>query len=188
MRILRRLNRRDERGITVLEVAIAMALSAIIMTAAYSLMDSGTRSERISQARQDAEVTMRAAINQATQDLRQAISIASTSTATNLDMQTLIDGVQHHIVYQVVGTAPNATLQRTIDGGVAQTLASNIIAPQAFCYQYIDPNCVAPTIASLSSPSDLSSVRIAIQLTPIAFNSGSITLATDVELRNINNS
>jgi len=185
LRLLRRLLRTNDRGVTVLELTIASALTMLILLAVLSSLDSGTRSERISQARQEAEVTMRSAMSQVTRDLRQAVSIASGSTATLLDMQTLIDGVQHHVVYQVVGTSPNATLQRTVDSSAATTLAKNIVAPQAFCYQYIDPSCVASSISALSSPNDLSSVRISIQLTPIVFQSGSITLATDVQLRNI---
>ena len=115
-------------------------------------------------------------------------------------MQTLIsDGsgnvTTHRVVYQVVGTAPNATLQRLLDPtgsapgpytGTAVQLADKIVAPQAFCYQFDDTALPPPGVCNATSPtSTLSAIRVSLSISPVAFAQGSITLATDVQLRNI---
>lgn len=179
---MRKLLRRfvaEDSGINVVELTIAVALLMLIVGAALSMLESGTRAERIGQARNDAQTTLRTAMNQMTKELRQAVSISSSSNQTTLDMQTLIGGVQHHVVYQVVGTPPNAKLQRTMDGGAPGDLASRIVAPRAFCYQFNEPDCLAT-----SPPTDMSAIRISLRITPVVFSSGTVTLATDVQLRN----
>lgn len=177
-RVLSRL--RDDRGFTLIEMMIASALFLLILGVVLSSFDSGTKSERISQARQEALVSLRQAMTQMTKELRQATSVATTSTATHIDMQTLVSGAAHHVVYDVSGAAGSAILTRSLDGAAPVQLASHVVAPQAFCYQYDDPNCLATSPAST-----LSSIHVSLELNPVIFSQGSITLATDVELRNI---
>lgn len=174
---------REDVGTTVIELVIATALLLIIIGAALSMLDTGTKTERISQARNDAQTSLRGAMNQMTKEVRQAVSVAPSSNQTLLDIQTLISGVQHRVVYQVTGSPPNAKLQRAIDGGTPVQLADRIMAPQAFCYQYSDPDCLATT-----PPTGLSSIRISLQISPVVFSSGTVTLATDIQLRNVSNS
>lgn len=174
---------RDDRGFTIIELVIASALFFIILLAVLSTVDTGTKSERISQARQEALVGLRQAMTQITKELRQATSVDADPTKSNasrLDIQTLIGGVQHHVVYDVVGTAPNAVLRRSLDGGAPQQLADRVVAPQAFCYQFDEPTCLAT-----SPTANLSSIRVALEISPVAFSQGAVTLATDVELRNV---
>jgi Tfp pilus assembly protein PilV len=183
--VIRNLRHRliDDRGFTVIELVIASGLFFIILLAVLSTLDTGTKSERISQARQEALVSLRGAMTQMTKELRQAISVdadPSKSNASRVDMQTLLGGVQHHVVYQVVGTAPNAILQRSVDEGPTTQLADRILAPLAFCYQYDEPNCLAT-----SPTADLSSIRVSLEISPVVFSAGAVTLATDIELRNI---
>ncbi len=172
---------REERGVTLVEMVIATGLFMLLVGAVFAALDSGVKTERITQARQDALLDMRQAMTRMTKELRQAVSVDDQSTATKLDIQTLISGVQHHVVYDVVNASPNAILRRTIDGGTPQTLATRVVAPQAFCYQFDDPTCLRVT----PDPETLSSIRISLSLDPVIFSSGSITLATDVELRNL---
>jgi hypothetical protein len=177
--LIRRL-RAEEHAFTLVEAVISSALLLLIIGAALSMLDSGTKSERVSQARNDAQVSLRGAMTQMTRELRQAISVAPSSNQSLLDMQTLIGGVEHHIVYQVVGEPPSAKLQRAVDGGTPTQLADRIVAPQAFCYQYNEPDCLAT-----SPPASLTAIRISLQISPVVFSSGTITLATDVQLRNV---
>ena len=191
---------RDERGFTIVELTIAGALLVVIVGAVLSLLDSGTRAERVSQARHSAELTLRGALTQMTTELRQATAIDPNSTQSVLDMTTLISDStgnvsQHRVVYQIVGTAPNAILQRIVDpagtapgpytGPVVQ-LADKVVAPQAFCYQFDDTATPAPGVCDATSPTaTLASIRISLSISPVAFSQGSVTLATDVQLRNI---
>jgi prepilin-type N-terminal cleavage/methylation domain-containing protein len=198
-RTLRRLGR-DDCGFTLVEMMIVTAVLVVIVGAVLSLLDTATRTERISQARDTAEVTLRGALTQMTKELRTAVSIDSHSTQSVLDMQTLISDStgsvsQHRVVYQVVGMSPNATLQRIIDptgtapgpySGSAVQLADKVVAPQAFCYQFDDTATPAPGVCNASSPaSTLSTVRVSLSVSPVAFSNGSVTLATDVQLRNV---
>ena len=176
----RRLPRlREEHGLSLIEVVIASFLSLVILLAVLATLDSGTKSERISQARQDALVDLRSAMAQMTKEIRQADSVASTSNQSRLDIQTFVGGAVHRVVYDVVGTPPNALLRRSLDGGTPVVLTDRVIAPQPFCYEFDQPNCLSttPTV-------NLSSVRISLELSPVAFGAGSVTLATDVQLRN----
>jgi type II secretory pathway component PulJ len=181
--IVRFLERRErgDRGSTVLEVALASALFMLMVGAVLTALDSGTRSERVSQARQEALLDLRQAMTQMTKEIRQAVSIDPTSTATRLDMHTLVGGTDRRVVYEVSGSAPNAILRRTVYTPTATTfeLANRIVAPQAFCYQF-NETCLATTPGET-----LSSIRVSLALTPVVLSAGSITLATDIELRNL---
>ena len=187
---------RDDRGFTLIEMTIATALLVLLIGAALSMLDSATKSERISQARDSAESALRGALTQLTKELRTATSVNAQSNQSVLDMQVLISDAtgsvtQHRVVYQVTGTAPNATLQRILDPtgsapgpytGSAVMLASKVVAPEAFCYQFDD---TTGTCNSHSPTSTLSAIRVSLSISPVAFAQGSITLATDVQLRNI---
>jgi hypothetical protein len=135
---------------------------------------------------------MRTALQQLTKEARQATYVDPTSDASDLYMKTLIDGVEYWVAYKVVGSPPNATLQRLqcssptssttiscLSGAVSVQLADRIVAPQAFCYQYDDPDCLSTT-----PPSTLSAIHVSLQLTPVAFSQGTVTLSTDVRFRN----
>lgn len=171
---------RAESGISVIELSIASMITLILVAAVLSMLDSGTRHERVGQARYEAQLTLRTSMNQISRELRQALSVDPSSNQTRLDMQTLISGTQRRVVYEVVGTAPNAVLQRSLDGGAPALLAERIVAPQAFCYHFSEPTCMAT-----SPTADLSSVRISLQIAPVVFSQGTVTLATDVQLRNV---
>ena len=197
MRSLRRL-RTNEQGFTVIEGVIASTLTLVLAMAVLSLMDSGAKSERISQARHSAQLTLRGATMQMTKEIRQAVSVAAGSTQTVLDMQTLLydqvtNSVQtHRVVYRVTGSPPDAKLERLEDptgtapgpysGATAVQLADRVVAPQAFCYQY---DGSTNTCTSTSPTATLSSIRISLEITPVAFNAGAVKLATDVKLRNV---
>jgi type II secretory pathway component PulJ len=165
---------RREEGITVIELLVASSIFIILLLPVLSLLDSGTRTERANQVRHDALVDLRGAMTRITKDVRQALSIDPASSKTMLDMTTIVSGSDHRIVYQLTGS----TLTRSIDGGTPGALAENVTSTEVFCY---DP----PDCALTAPPDDPSAVRVAIALEPVVFSGGPLTLATDVELRNI---
>jgi Tfp pilus assembly protein PilV len=184
---------RDEGGLSIIEVTIASVLLIIVLFSAFSLLDSGTRSERTSQARNDAQVMLRTAVAQMTKEIRQATYVDSTSNQSSLSMKTLIGGTEYWVSYEVTGTTPNAVLNRRqcasptssttiscLASTAAVQIADRVVAPQAFCYQFDDPDCLA-----VSPTSTLSAIHVSLQVSPVVFSQGTVTLATDVQLRNI---
>jgi Tfp pilus assembly protein PilW len=177
--IARRL--RNESGTSVIELVIVTAISIVILGAVLSMLDSGTKTERGTEARHSVLLALRGAVERVDKDLRQATLVASTSTTSCLDMQTYISGVTHRVVYQVIG----GEFRRTLDGTVActgtqtsaATLVSHMSTTAVFCY---DP----PTCAATGPPSPIALVRVSLAATPEVFSGGPISLATDIRLRN----
>ena len=167
---LRRL--RDDGGMSLIELMVASVLFMVLLGAALQMLDSGTRSERAQQSRHSALVELRGAVGRITKELRQATSVSPASTTTRLDMTTLISGQPHAVVYEVTGGA----MYRSMDGGPATEIASNVTTAPSFCYD--PPDCVAVGAAGPSM------VRVTLALEPDVFSGGPITLATDIQLRN----
>ena len=174
MKRLRTALRRDD-GITVIELMIGIAMISLLVVSALSIVDSATRAEHGQRVRQDALLDARAAMTRMTKDVRQAISIDPSSNASRLTMSTLVSGAQHQIVYVNSGSA----ITRAVDGGTAETLVDSVATSQTFCYLFI-------TACEATTPSvDVSSIRITVKVTPTQTGAAPVTLATDVELRNI---
>jgi type II secretory pathway pseudopilin PulG len=172
--VIARRARDDESGTTVIELVIASGIFLIMLVAVLNVLDTGTKQERAQQARHSAMLQLRNSMTRMTKDIRQVISIAPSSSQTRLDTQTYLSGAQHHVVYQITSTE----LTRTIDGGAATPMATRVVAGTAFCY---DP----PACALTNPPAEPTTVRITVAVVPEAFSRGPITLATEVELRNV---
>ena len=157
-----------------IELLVATVIFIILLLPVLSLLDSGTKTERANQARHEALLDLRSVMTRITKDVRQALSIDPASARTMLDMETIVLGVEHRVVYQL--TAGSVT--RAVDGGSAILLAEKVTSAQIFCY---DP----PDCALTAPPEDPTAVRVDIALEPEVFSGGPINLATDVELRNI---
>ncbi len=170
--MIRRL--RDDRGVGIIELVVASAIFIILLLPVLSLLDSGTKTERANQARHVALVDLRTAMTRITKDVRQALSLDPSSTRTKLDMETIVAGIEHRIVFELTA----GTLTRALDGGAPAPLARKVSSTQIFCYDPPDCTLTAP-------PEDPSAVRVDIALEPEVFSGGPITLATDVDLRNI---
>jgi Tfp pilus assembly protein PilV len=185
---------REEDGLSVIELVIASTLSMVILLSMLMMIDSGTRAERGQQARTEAMLDGRAAMQRITRDTRQALSLATSSNRTKIDMQTLVSGDVHHVTFELAGgtlirrscaeltATPSCALPT--DG---EPLAANVTAvnpgPPAvtsgvFCYD--PPVCAAPAALVHAR-----SVRISFGIDPEVLSGGPITLATDVKLRNI---
>ncbi len=109
-----------------------------------------------------------------TKELRQVVSIDPSSTRNRLDVQTRIGGVERHALYEL----SNGEFSRTLDDGVAVAIAERVKTTHPFCYD--PPDCTLD-----SPPLYLTSVRISIGVEPAADSSEPVSLATEVELRNL---
>ena len=152
-------------------------LSMVILVSALSLLDGATKTERGLQARLDSVVSLREAMTETTRSVRQATAIIATSTTSRLEISTIVDGDvahPHDVIYDVSAGAYRVT----DNGGTPRVIASNITSATPFCYSPTTP-CAAP------SPSSPTSIRITLAGEPDVMPDGSITLSSDVELRNI---
>jgi len=174
---------REDSGFTLVEMMIASALFAVILFAALAMLDTGTKTERAQQARRDALITLREAMTRFTKDTRQATAVKSTSTRSSIDIQTLVGGVAQREIFDISGSSFRRTICVNFAftsscGGTAAELTDHVTTTTPFCYDA--PDCVA------SAPTtQMASIRITLARTPEVLSTGSITLATDIDLRNL---
>lgn len=141
----------------------------VVLGAVLQSVDTGVRTEAGHRARSEALDEIRLAMNRLTKDARQAVWVAPTSGASRLEMSTLLNGAAHDVVYELVGT----TLQRSVDGGPATPLVSRVVSgTDTFTY---DPDPAAATPGMIG---------IAITLEPRGLDDSDVTLTTRVYLRN----
>lgn len=83
----RRRRRRDERGFTLTELAVAMSLMLLVSGAVLGALESGTRAERQASTRVDDEQSVRVVLAQFARDVRNATSVAVPSLpSTEVDL------------------------------------------------------------------------------------------------------
>jgi type II secretory pathway pseudopilin PulG len=162
---------------SIIELLIAITLFMVLLMSVLATLDSGTRTERASQAKQDTIHDLRTAVARMAKDVRQAVAIQSTSSKGRLAFRTIVGGDEKDVIYEVDA---NKDLYRLVDGvppGVP--LASGVTnASTLFCY---DP----PTCAMASPVPPFTRVRISLTGLPEVGSQAPITFATDVELRNL---
>lgn len=142
---------RTEQGFTIVEVVIATALLSIIMAVVASSLWQIQRSETYSRGRTAALDDMRVSINRMTKDLRQTYSINGSPSATNLDVNTYVDGSPARVAYDMGGGA----LTRTRDGGTPVVLLTGLTDESIFTYT---PDATTPNLVSIAlavKPSNL---------------------------------
>ena len=178
--MIRRLRHRlhGEDGMTVVELTVASLLLMIIIVSVFSMLDSGTKTERGQQARHDALLGIRAAMTRISRDVRPALSVGPTSTSTRLAVQTYQSGATDpvDVVYELVADR----LTRSVNGGAATTILEHVVASPVFCYHF-DSTCL-----QLTPTANLASIRVTVSVFPeVGAGTSPITLATDIELRNL---
>jgi hypothetical protein len=171
-----------ESGLSVIELVIACALSLVILLGLLAALDAGTRAEGGTRSRHEAFRELHDAVDRASGDIRQATGVSPSSSPTSLDIQTLVAGAPTRVVYAVDGAAFRRTVCASFDfaapcGGAAATLAENISSVRAFCY---DAECLAS-----APPAALGLLRITIAGEPKTASERPITVATDIQLRNL---
>jgi hypothetical protein len=85
---------------------------------------------------------MRISMSRMTRELRQGSAIVGTPSASDLSVDTFIDGVQHEVHYVASGTA----LTRSVDGGAATPLQNDLASTNVFTYSDDAPGIVTVTL------------------------------------------
>lgn len=164
---------RGDDGTSLVELMIVVTVLLVIIGSALQIFDSGTRTERAQQARHDALLDVRQALDRIAKDTRQATLIDPASTRNRLAVETTIDGVAHDIVFELVA----GEIRRIVDGGAPVPLADHVTSTDPFCY---DP----PEPCEAASPSDPTMISVKLAVEPEVFSGGPIELKTDIQLRN----
>ena len=200
MRRLMRLHRlRDDAGFTLIELMVAGVMFSILTFAAFAALDAGTKAERGQQARHDAMLEIRAAMDGFTKELRQATFIDPASDHNKLTMKTIISGVETDVVYELVSVGGGLyELRRKVGAGSAVPIVTNMVVGTTplgtpdppFCYSYYSAGAPSQCIDATNSvggrvPDALTAIRVTLAKDPESNPSEPITLATDVQLRNL---
>lgn len=141
-RLLRRLReRRDDRGMTLVEVLVASALTIVVMTIVVSAFASTQRLFRAANGEYVGQTDVRTTIERLGRDLRNARSIAPGASQYQLELwidsnsdyvQQASEIVTWQIVLQSDGVHYNVT--RSVNGSTTDT-AQFVISNIAFQYQ-----------------------------------------------------
>jgi len=156
---------RSDRGTTVVELLVTMAVMAIIVGAVITVWNAAQQGEGTTTSRSVDLNSMRIAMQRMSKDIRQASSV-HTQTAASFDADTYIQGVKHRVAYTASGT----TLTRRIDGAAAVPLISNLANTNVFTYT-TDGNLLLQV-----------TVLLTIDQTS---GQGTLNLQSDVQTRNL---
>jgi prepilin-type N-terminal cleavage/methylation domain-containing protein len=162
----RRTSAEDESGFTLVELIIVMVLLALVLAVVANTLWTVQRSEAYTRGRTVALDDMRSALNRMTKDLRQTADINGTPTASHLDIDTYIDGVETHVVYDVT----DGVLTRSVGNGTAQLVQDELTNDEIFTYT---PDATAPNM-----------VAVVFVVKPSNLPDTTLTLNAEIELRN----
>lgn len=167
-------SRDDDAGFTVVELVIVIGLLLLVLGSVLALLRTGTKTERDQDVKTQALDQVRAASNRITKELRQALSVSPTSTQSELDMVTLVNGSERHIVYRLAGQQ----LQRTLDAGSPVPVLDRVTISQIFCY---DPPACTASGPGATTPQI---VRLTLTVSSRVQGGSPVSLTTEVRLRN----
>ena len=142
-----------------------MMLLLVIVGSLLTVFESVQRTQMFTQERSQTLDDMRVALSRITKEARQASSVAPTSTASKLDLQTYVNGVATQVVYEAAGS----TLTRTA-GGSAAPILSNLNSTVVFTY--------APAVTQTQV------VTITLNVHPVRRPDTVVSLTSEVRLRN----
>lgn len=103
----------DSRGITLIELIIAITLLAVVLTGAYSLLSFSSNSFRDMEAQYIAEEEARIAVISMENDIRRA--------------QSAYDGVAHHKAVEVLASGMQLNVYTNIDNDTEQEIVQYIL-------------------------------------------------------------
>jgi prepilin-type N-terminal cleavage/methylation domain-containing protein len=169
---------RGEAGFTLVELMVTMAVMSIVATAVMSVAFRLFATTNTVTNRRDVLTDGRQAIDQMSKQLRQGESVdQANSSASQLTLETYIDGVATTVVWRVTGTAAPYTLEQSRDGGA--TFAP-LVSP-LLCKTSGDAGCTADPFTYTSHGDVVDQVTIDLTFQT---NTSSIDLISDVQLRN----
>ena len=157
---------KKETGFTLVELLVVMALLGVVMAVIANTLWTVQRSEAYTRGRTVALDDMRGALNRMTKDLRQSTDFNSTPTSSHLDIDTYVNGVSTHVVYDVT----DGVLTRSVGGGTAQLVQDELTTDDVFTYT---PDAAAPNVVS-----------ILFVVKPSNLPNTTLTLTAEIEFRN----
>lgn len=153
-------------GFTAVELVTATALLLLIVAATLSVFLGVQRSENFVSDRAKALDDLRLTMGRISKDVRQAESVAATSTASRLDVVTFVSGNRSTVVYEASGTE----LTKTVDGGAPVVILENLASTSLFLY--------TPSV------DDAKVVTVTLQVEPPARPETIVQLSSEIRLRN----
>jgi type II secretory pathway pseudopilin PulG len=160
------------------ELVVVIGIVLVILGGVLSMLVVAFRTQSGQSARTDALDEMRGATARMTKEIRQALSIATCSSTQVLDMQTLINGTQARVIYDVSGTNlrrtrdPSPATAPCVPASNAITMTAGLNSTAVFAY--------SPTTWT-SAPAV---VTITVIVQPRQSGATPVTLRTDIQLRN----
>jgi prepilin-type N-terminal cleavage/methylation domain-containing protein len=169
---------RGERGVTLVELLIVMAVSAIVVTVAYAGLDGATRTDDFTRVDAEALVSLRTGMDRLEKELRQARTVYDDSTSTTVrmwvdyDRDSQQDPVER-VSWTLAAGGSGWELTRDTDAGSGDYFATgNLLSGSQFTYAPAPPDTT------------LVVVRLRADADPDAGSAGVRTLLTEVRLRN----
>jgi prepilin-type N-terminal cleavage/methylation domain-containing protein len=149
---------RDQRGFTLAELMVVMALTGLVLAGVFSIQQQGTNSYLMGAGRVETQQNARVALDLMTRELRTAQAVTALGGSTDI---TFVDSSGVTVRYQLSGT----TLNRTV-AGVGGVLIGGV-EPGSFTFTFyasFDPvTDLAPTT---TVPGDVKAVRIQLTTRP----------------------
>lgn len=158
---------RGERGVTLIEMVFTVGLLGIVTVVIFSALTEVQKSETFVRGRAEALDEMRITMNRMTRDLRQAGAVTGTPTTSHIEVDSYVDGVSAHVVYD----ATSGTLTRQVDLDPATTLQEGLTSDSIFTYE--------------PSSDDVELVQILLAVRPSNLPDTTVTIDSEVRLRNL---
>ena len=148
---------RDQRGFTLAELMVVMALTGLVLAGVFAIQQEGTNSYLMGAGRVETQQNARVALEQMVRELRSAESITAIGSATDV---TFVDVTGTTVRYQLSGT----TLNRTA-AGVGGVLIGGVQSLSLTYYATgFDP--ATNTGPTTTVPGNLKAVRIQLTTRP----------------------
>ena len=161
---------RDERGLTVVELMVTLAVMGVIVAATMSVLFSVYKQTGVVLNRRDVLGQGQIAMQQMTKQFRQATAINS-SSATALSVQTFTGtGAAHQIAWRTSGSSAPYNLQKQEDGGPFTTVLTSLTSPNIF-----------PAYVDSDLDGTVDQLRIELSL---GTKTATVVLTSDVQMRN----
>ena len=97
---------RDQRGFTLAELMVVMALTGLVLAGVFSIQQQGTNSYLMGAGRVEVQQNARVALEQMVRELRSAETVTALGSATDI---TFVDVTGVVVRYQLTGTTLNRT-------------------------------------------------------------------------------
>lgn len=160
----------EERGLTVIELMITLAVMGAIVAATLSALFSAYDQTGVVLNRRDVLGDGQIAMQQMTKQFRQATTIYQ-GDPDELEVDTFTGtGQAHRIVWETTGSSAPYSLQVSTDDGDPKTVLSSLTSPSLFTYSDPDADGIVNQVT----------IRLSL-----GTKTSTVVLTSDVELRNL---